>query len=276
MAAPETKVTFCVRGVISPALSNVYLHEVLAQWFEHEVKPRLRGRAFEVRYADDAVLVYEREDDARRVLGVLAKRLQKYGLRLHPDKTRMVELSQSVEIEAGRLAARAQLRDVGVSPTTGDAPGRSDGSSKRKTAKDRFSRALKGIGHWCRTHRHWSLRDQQAGVEPQAAGSLRVLRNHRQRDGVEPVPNRGHTTVAQVARPAELERAHVMGTIHASARYLSPPACARGAQCVPLSSEAIVRRAVCLNWARTDPWEPRVGNCPRPPGHKPRHVDLVR
>ena len=54
-------------GVVSPTLSNVYLHEVLDQWFEHDVKPRLRGRAFEVRYADDAVLVFEHEDDARRV-----------------------------------------------------------------------------------------------------------------------------------------------------------------------------------------------------------------
>ena len=60
---------------------------MLDEWFEHEVKPRLRGRAFEVRYADDAVLVFEHEDDARRVLEVLAKRLEKYGLRLHRDKT---------------------------------------------------------------------------------------------------------------------------------------------------------------------------------------------
>ena len=66
-------------GVLSAMLSNVYLHEVLDEWFEHEVKPRLRGRAFEVRYADDAVLVFEHEDDARRVLEVLAKRLEKYG-----------------------------------------------------------------------------------------------------------------------------------------------------------------------------------------------------
>ena len=62
-------------GVISPLLSNLYLHEVLDRWFEHEVKPRLRGRAFEVRYADDAVLVFEHEEDARRVLAVLAKRM---------------------------------------------------------------------------------------------------------------------------------------------------------------------------------------------------------
>ena len=106
-------------GVISPTLSNVYLHEVLDEWFEHEVKPRLRGRAFEVRYADDAVLVFEHEDDARRVLGVLAKRLEKYGLRLHPDKTRMVEFCSPSKSQRGRLAARVQLRDVGVHPLLG-------------------------------------------------------------------------------------------------------------------------------------------------------------
>ena len=88
-------------GVVSPTLSNVYLHEVLDQWFEHEVKPRLRGRAFEVRYADDAVLVFEHEDDARRVLAVLAKRLEKYGLRLHPDKTRMVEFCSPSKSKRG-------------------------------------------------------------------------------------------------------------------------------------------------------------------------------
>ena len=119
-------------GVISPTLSNVYLHEVLDEWFEHEVKPRLRGRAFEVRYADDAVLVFEHEDDARRVLVVLAKRLEKYGLRLHRDKTRDGGVLQSVEVAAGRLATRAQLRDVGVHPLLGTLPGRGDGSSNAR------------------------------------------------------------------------------------------------------------------------------------------------
>ena len=79
-------------GVMSPLLSTLYLHEVLDRWFEHEAKPRLRGRAFEVRYADDAVLVFEHEEDARRVRAVLARRRERDGLRLHPDKTRLVDV----------------------------------------------------------------------------------------------------------------------------------------------------------------------------------------
>src|SRR5262245_55740125 len=77
-------------GVISPLLANVYLHEVLDVWFEAEVKPRLDGRALLIRYADDAVLVFSSERDARRVYEVIGKRFAKYGLTLHPDKTRLV------------------------------------------------------------------------------------------------------------------------------------------------------------------------------------------
>jgi RNA-directed DNA polymerase len=77
-------------GVISPLLANVYLHYVLDVWFEQQVKPRLRGRAFLIRYADDFVMGFACEEDARRVLEVLPKRFGKYGLTLHPDKTRMV------------------------------------------------------------------------------------------------------------------------------------------------------------------------------------------
>ena len=72
------KITFCVRGVISPLLANIYLHEVLDQWFEQDVKPRLKGTSFMVRYADDAVLGFERQEDAERVFAVLVKRFEKY------------------------------------------------------------------------------------------------------------------------------------------------------------------------------------------------------
>src|SRR5215203_861269 len=77
-------------GVISPLLANIFLHEVLDVWFEQQVKPRLRGRAKLVRYADDAVVLFELEDDARRVMEVLPKRFERYGLTLHPEKTRLL------------------------------------------------------------------------------------------------------------------------------------------------------------------------------------------
>jgi RNA-directed DNA polymerase len=78
-------------GIVSPLLANLYLHEVLDTWFEDEVKPRLKGRAQLVRYADDAVLCFECKEDATRVYQVLEKRLARYGLTLHPEKTRMVD-----------------------------------------------------------------------------------------------------------------------------------------------------------------------------------------
>ena len=253
-------------GVVSPTLSNVYLHEVLDLWFEHEVKPRLRGRAFEVRYADDAVLVFEHEDDARRVLGVLAKRLEKYGLRLHPDKTRMVEFCRPSKSTRGGSQRERSFVMLGFTHYWGRSR-KGRWVVKRKTAKDRFSRALRGFGQWCRNHRHWKLRDQQAVLS-------RKLRGHYAYYGITgnaAALSRLRTEVIGLWRKwlgrRRLERAHVMGTIHAPSQYLPPPTRARGAQCVSLSSEPIVRRAVCLNWARTDPREPRVGNCPRPPGH---------
>src|SRR5258706_6667873 len=75
-------------GVISPLLANIFLHEVLDEWWVKDVMPRLRGRAQLVRYADDFVIIFEREDDALRVMDVLPKRFGKYGLTLHPEKTR--------------------------------------------------------------------------------------------------------------------------------------------------------------------------------------------
>ena len=77
-------------SVLSPLLGNVYLHYVLDLWFEREVKPRLRGEAHLVRYADDFVITFERQNDAERVMDVLGKRMGRFGLTLHPDKTRLL------------------------------------------------------------------------------------------------------------------------------------------------------------------------------------------
>src|SRR5580658_3118348 len=73
-------------GVVSPVLANIFLHTVIDVWFAKEVCPRLRGRAHLVRYADDGVMLFEYEEDARRVMAVLPQRFGKYGLTLHPEK----------------------------------------------------------------------------------------------------------------------------------------------------------------------------------------------
>jgi len=80
-------------GIISPLLSNIYLHEVLDEWF-CEIKPMLKGKCFLVRYADDSVLGFEHKEDAERVYKVIFKRFAKYGLTLHPDKTNLIEFKR--------------------------------------------------------------------------------------------------------------------------------------------------------------------------------------
>ena len=143
-------------GVISPLLANVYLHYVLDVWFEREVKPRLQGRAFLIRYADDFVIGFACAEDARRVLDVLPKRLAKYGLTIHPDKTRLV---------AFRPPSRPDRQDTirACRPGTFDLLGFTHywGLSrngvwvvKRRTAPSRFRRAVTRIAQWLRRHRH--------------------------------------------------------------------------------------------------------------------------
>ena len=152
-------------GVISPLLANVYLHEVLDVWFEQEVRPRLDGSASLIRYADDATMVFAREADARRVLAVLAKRFAKYGLALHPEKTKLIDFRR---------------------PTgNGDGPGSFDvlgfthfwGRSRkgnwvvqRKTSRSRFGRALHRVAEWCRRNRHRSVREQHKALVAKVRG----------------------------------------------------------------------------------------------------------
>lgn len=79
-------------GTISPLLSNVYLHYVLDEWFKEQIEPLLRGESFLIRYADDFLLGFTNREDAMRVMKVLPQRLGKYGLTLHPEKTKLIEL----------------------------------------------------------------------------------------------------------------------------------------------------------------------------------------
>lgn len=81
-------------GIVSPILSNLYLHTVLDEWFQREVKPRLRGRAIMCRYADDWVCAFQYRVDARRFYNVLPKRLGRFNLEVEPSKTKIVRFSR--------------------------------------------------------------------------------------------------------------------------------------------------------------------------------------
>jgi RNA-directed DNA polymerase len=106
--------------VISPLLANVYLHYVLDVCFEQEVKRRLHGRAFVVRYADDFVMGFACERDARRVPEVLPKRFGKYGLTIHLEKTRLVPFvrpsQRSFEPGSGDVPPPGSFDFLGLTP----------------------------------------------------------------------------------------------------------------------------------------------------------------
>jgi len=154
-------------GVVSPILANIYLHAVIDQWFVTEVTPRLGGRAFMIRYADDAVMVFANEADAREVKDLLSARLGQHGLSLHPTKTRVV-------------SHRPKGGGSGHEPTSFDFLGlthywarsrRGSWVVKRKTAPSRVQRTLKRLSVWCRRNRHQPVGWQHEQI-------VRALRGH--------------------------------------------------------------------------------------------------
>jgi group II intron reverse transcriptase/maturase len=158
-------------GVISPALSNVFLHYVVDVWFAREVQPRLRGPSTLVRYCDDFVMLFACQEDAQRVQAVLGKRLERFGLQLHPDKTQLLDFrprkSPSHEADATQDASFVFLgfRHVWGTSRKGNRVVR------QYTAKSRLSRALQAINKTCRVMRHESLREQHQKLS-------RMLRGH--------------------------------------------------------------------------------------------------
>jgi RNA-directed DNA polymerase len=155
-------------SVLSPLLGNIYLHEVLDRWFDREVKPRMSGKAVLIRYGDDFLIGFERLDDAQRVMAVLGKRLGRFGLTLHPDKTRLLPF---------RRPPVGQRRGKG--PATVDFLGftlywnrtRSGRWGLRcKTRSARLRRAIQSVADWCRRHRHEPVKRQHAALRRRIQG----------------------------------------------------------------------------------------------------------
>ena len=181
-------------GVISPCLANVFLHHVLDEWFAAEVQPRLRGPSTLVRFADDFVVILAHKDDAERVMRVLEKRLGKYGLELHPDKTRMIDFR--FQPESGHDDDQKPLTTtfnflgfthVWVTSEKGRA------MVRQFTAKDRVARTLKTINRVCRSMRTWPLRDQHQRL-------CRMLKGHYAYFGISGNYERLATLQYQVVR----------------------------------------------------------------------------
>ncbi len=141
-------------GVVSPILSNIFLHYVLDKWMMETVQSRV-GAFRLVRYADDFVIALKNRRDGERVLVALSARLAKYGLALHPTKTRYVDFRP----KAGGHDTQNRFDFLGFTHIWGKSR-KGRWVVRQFTAKDRFARAVKKVWEWCKTHRHMPIGDQ--------------------------------------------------------------------------------------------------------------------
>jgi RNA-directed DNA polymerase len=178
--------------VISPLLSNVYLHTVLDEWYVKDVQPRLKGKSFMVRYADDFVMGFAQKGDAESMLEALKERFAEYGLQIHPEKTRMVRFKRPGKYPRQGESKAESFDFLGFTHYWGKSL-KGNNVVHRKTSGKRFRRSLKAIKEWGWKHRHLSLKEQQEQINRKLNGhygyygitgnirSLRRLRNEVQK-----------------------------------------------------------------------------------------------
>lgn len=161
-------------GVVSPLLANIFLHHVLDEWFVKMAKPCMKGRVFLIRFADDFVIGCDREEDARSLMAVLPKRFGKFGLTIHPTKTRLVSFQPPSKDETG--GGNSTFDFLGFTHHWGKTR---NGTwiIKKRTSGKRLRRARRAIWKWCREERHTSIRTQYRVL-------TQKLRGHYQYYGV--------------------------------------------------------------------------------------------
>ena len=149
-------------GIVSPILANIYLHYCLDEWFQHVVKKHCRGEACLIRYADDFVCAFEREDDAERFYRVLGKRLEKFGLELSAEKTRVIAFDRREPKPAG-------FEFLGFEFRWGqDRQGKAH--VERRTSRKKLRSSLDRFTEWCRQKRHCSVKDWFKELKPKLQG----------------------------------------------------------------------------------------------------------
>jgi len=168
---PETGVP--QGGVISPILSNVYLHFVLDLWFQNEVAPRLKGRAELIRYADDFLIVFAAKDDAVRVMEAMPKRFERFGLTIHPEKTRLLRFGRPRARSKTSSLPKPQPSQTFIFLGFTHYWGKSRKGRwvvKRKTAPSRLKRAITNTYAWCKKHRHRPIEEQHTALKRKLEG----------------------------------------------------------------------------------------------------------
>ena len=153
-------------GVISPLLSNLYLHEVLDDWFVKVVKPRMKGKAAMVRYADDAVILCELKEDAERIYKVLGARFEKYGLKIHPEKTRLLDFTKPKD---GQRKGNSSFTFLGFTHYWTKSR-KGNWIVGRKTDSKRLRRAIVAINAWVKANRHQPIQEQWKTLKAKITG----------------------------------------------------------------------------------------------------------
>jgi group II intron reverse transcriptase/maturase len=162
-------------GVVSPILANVFLHYVLDEWYEQEVKPRLKGRSFLIRFADDFAIGCELESDAHRIMAVLPKRFDRYGLTIHPQKTKLVKFGKPPKNQSSG-PKNGTFDFLGFTHYWAKSR-RGYWVIKRRTAHKRLRRSIKALWQWCKENRHLPFKEQYRKL-------CQKLRGHYQYYGI--------------------------------------------------------------------------------------------
>jgi RNA-directed DNA polymerase len=178
-------------GVLSPMISNLFLPQVLDEWCVKDVQPRMQGRCFLTRFADDFIMGFEREADARRVMDVLPKRFNRFRLTIHPEKTGLIEFKRP-------LCQKQSTNGKGTFDFLGcthywATTRRGYWVIKRKTARKRLRRCMKAIWTWCRENRHAPVQEQYRPVCSKLRGSYQyygIRGNFKRREVVFEHPER--------------------------------------------------------------------------------------
>ncbi|MFZ1291455.1 MAG: group II intron reverse transcriptase/maturase [Melioribacteraceae bacterium] len=150
-------------GVVSPVLANIYLHYVLDLWFEKKIKQKSEGRVYLCRYADDFVCLFQFQRDAEKFYQELPKRLEKFGLNLSKEKTRIISFSKH------RMEENSRFDFLGFEFRW--SKGRmGQPQIKRRTSREKLKKSLANFTQWCKENRNLRIREMMDKLNKKLKG----------------------------------------------------------------------------------------------------------